>query len=180
MKQDRSVPTDEDHKARLMRFVCVPESGEGCWSWTGSKNEAGYGRIRVNNVEYKANRLSYAVHFNRDPGNFHVLHKCDNPECTNPDHLFLGTHADNMRDASIKGRWAEKGRGISRNAGAKNSQSKITPEIVAEIRSLSGVITQREIAARYGLRQSTVSPIINGHRWRDAAAALETGKIRRV
>lgn len=71
-----------------------------CWEWIGDKNEKGYGRF--NNK--KAHRLMYEMTYSLFPSNLHVLHKCDNPSCVNPEHLFLGTHSDNMRDKVSKGR----------------------------------------------------------------------------
>ena len=73
--------------------------------WLGAKAK-GYGMIRLGGMAEKkpASRVSWMLHFGPIPDGMHVLHKCDNPECTNPDHLFLGTHADNMRDKTSKGR----------------------------------------------------------------------------
>jgi|688.fasta_scaffold1093808_2 hypothetical protein len=81
---------------------CIPEPNSGCWLWL--KCEAkGYGKIRFKNKLATASRVSYET-FICDPGDKHVLHKCDNPLCINPEHLFLGTHDDNMRDKVSKNR----------------------------------------------------------------------------
>ena len=77
----------------------------GCWNWTGSKNGInGYGRITVEGKSYCAHRVSYELFVGIIPNGYNVCHKCDNPVCINPDHLFVGTRSDNMQDASNKGR----------------------------------------------------------------------------
>src|SRR6185312_412624 len=75
-----------------------------CWEWIAGRTIKGYGQLVVNHKTVKAHRLSWELSFKEIPKGLSVLHKCDNPSCVNPDHLFLGNHSDNMRDASIKGR----------------------------------------------------------------------------
>lgn len=77
---------------------------DGCWSWKGSKHQFGYGWIRHGNKTLIAHRVSYALHKGEIPDGMLVMHTCDNPECTNPDHLVLGTDADNQADKVSKGR----------------------------------------------------------------------------
>lgn len=82
------------------RFWDKVEKKEGCWGWIGAKTQ-GYGQLRIggrNDGMIRAPRLSYQIHFGEIPEGMVVRHKCDNPECTNPDHLEIGTHADNMSD----------------------------------------------------------------------------------
>lgn len=83
----------------------VTRDGDQCWSWNGATNGHGYGLLnRGDGVPAKAHRVSWEIHFGPIPEGLGVLHKCDNPECSNPKHLFLGTQKDNARDMSNKGR----------------------------------------------------------------------------
>lgn len=82
----------------------VPEPNTGCWLWEGATIRSGYGRHNINGVQMGAHRASWIIHNGDIPDGMHVCHKCDTPPCVNPDHLFLGTHADNMRDMQAKER----------------------------------------------------------------------------
>jgi len=126
--------------------------GDQCWGWKGHKNGDGYGTIK-DSTDYsgkKAHRVSYELHVGKIPKGMLVCHKCDNPGCVNPDHLFLGTQHDNMIDMAIKGRHT----------------GKLTPDEVAKIRTLSGTDTHKNIASLFGLSQQTVSAIINRKTWK--------------
>jgi len=82
----------------------VPEPNTGCLLWLGTVNRKGYGRIGVNKKAYFTHRVAWECTFGPIPSDKWVLHKCDQPSCIRPDHLFLGTHADNMADMEQKGR----------------------------------------------------------------------------
>ena len=80
------------------------QSDSGCWEWQRCKNPAGYGRVGLRGHDWIAHRLMWFCWHESDPGEAYVLHTCDNPACINPDHLFLGTQADNISDMCAKGR----------------------------------------------------------------------------
>lgn len=92
------------------RFLSKIKIIDKCWLWTGATNEHGYGKLSANGSWRLAHRVSWNLSNGEIPDNLQVLHRCDTPACVNPAHLFLGTHADNMRDMKQKGRWKWKAR----------------------------------------------------------------------
>lgn len=89
---------------RIPRFWARVQKGDGCWEWQGTRIAHGYGRLRVGSERVLAHRYSWRITNGPIPAGMSVLHRCDNPPCVRPDHLFLGTQLDNNRDRSAKGR----------------------------------------------------------------------------
>lgn len=85
-------------------FMKTVNKKASCWQWEGFVDRHGYGRSSINCKHQGAHRVSYQLFVGPIPHNKHVLHKCDNPGCVNPKHLYVGTHKDNMRDTSIRNR----------------------------------------------------------------------------
>ena len=129
-----------------------------CWQWAACKEKDGYGHFGRDGKMRRAHRLSWQFTYGDIPEGMCVLHRCDNPGCVNPSHLFLGTHADNMHDAAQKGRLAH---------GEENGRHKLTGEDVLEIRELlaKGALTQQNIADEFGVSQAHVSYIKHGKTW---------------
>lgn len=147
--------------SRLMPRVEY-ELNTGCWLWAGGLDGQGYGRIGIGRKCFATHRITYAE-FKGDPTGLNVCHKCDTPACCNPDHLFLGTQADNLADMSAKGR---HGHGDLR--GDAHPNSLLTRGAVEAIRRLAANsnLTQTEIGARYGVTQTCVSDVVTRRSWR--------------
>lgn len=136
----------------------MPEPFSGCWLWTGHAKETGYGVICWNLRPIRAHRLSWILFRGEIPKNLHVLHKCDTPSCVNPDHLFLGTHSDNMQDCLSKNRTAR---------GIKSGRAKLSESDVKEIRLLQeGGMSYRVIARQFSVDQRTIYDAVNGRNWK--------------
>jgi hypothetical protein len=131
-----------------------------CWTWEGLKDRKGYGRfVNTDTSQISAHRFSWEYFRGLIPGGLCVLHRCDNPPCVNPDHLFLGTRADNMADALKKRRIP---------LGEERPNSKLTLADAATIREWAPAgWTQRDLAAAFGVSQSLVSAILSGKAWAD-------------
>ena len=134
-------------------------SGE-CWEWLGSRNESGYGRFRIGTKTVRASRASILLSGGEIPDSMLALHRCDNPACVRPSHLYVGTHRDNTRDMVKRGRARVP-------HGESSPLSKLTERDVRFIRKsyAAGMGTCRQIAERFGVCDSHVSAIINRKRW---------------
>lgn len=133
------------------------ETDTGCWLWTaGVRN--GYGKFRYKGAAALAHRVAWELTFGPIPAGAHVLHRCDTPPCVNPDHLFLGTHADNMADRDWKGRTLH---------GERHGSSKLTEEEALAIRSeySAGNTTLKQLGRKYGISWSQVGHIVRGKNW---------------
>ncbi len=137
-----------------------PEPMSGCWLWMGAVNGDGYGRVWVKtarNRTPRANRTAWSLYRGPIAAGLSVLHRCDNRLCVNPDHLFLGTQADNMRDMAKKGRSTQG----SRHPAAILCEGDINP-----IRArLAAGQSAREIAADYGVSGAVIYAINARRRW---------------
>jgi hypothetical protein len=138
-------------------------SPDECWEWAGTRTRTGYGQHGYGrNKRTMAHRVSYqAAHGPIRPG-MCVCHKCDNPPCVNPNHLWLGTPADNARDRVAKGR-SVKWNG--RRSGENSPWAKLTAEDVLEIRRLRGKVSQSKLAERFSVSQPTICSAQNGRTW---------------
>ena len=107
----------------LERFESKFAKSDGCWRWIAYKNNDGYGKFMIDGRSQSAHRVAYQLYVGGIPPGMCVCHRCDNPCCVNPAHLFLGTISDNMRDCDNKGRRIGKGGGVS---GEKHWNAKLT------------------------------------------------------
>lgn len=141
------------------RFKSKYEINEsGCWLWTDCLNQHGYGIIRVDKRNKIASRLSYELIHGPIQSNMLVCHKCDNPACVNPDHLFIGTHKDNTTDMVIKGRV---------HLGERNHRSKLTNKDVLYIRSASSKgETTVTLGKQFNVTRHLIGDIVRRKIWR--------------
>ena len=149
-------------KDQLERYI--PEPNSGCWLWMGSIRADGYGTVSVTTATERKQKLvhreSYKF-YHGCPGDLDVLHRCDTPCCINPDHLFSGTHQDNMDDMNRKGR----GRPPP-SKGELNNRTHLTEKDVADIRRrYSCGETQTALGIEYKVYQQTISKIVHRKTW---------------
>lgn len=149
----------------VVRFWKYVQKGPGCWPWVGGRFPFGHGSFWLKGKNVKASRVAWVLKHGPIPAGQNVLHKCDNPPCCNPDHLFLGTLADNNADAKAKGRT----RGGA-PPGEGNGKSKLRTADVLEIRRAHAAGEARSaIARRLGVSHSAVGGVLSGRTWRHVA-----------
>lgn len=145
---------------RFWAKVDKSSTPDACWPWLGGHATAGYGVIGVDAWRVEgAHRVSYRLNVGEIPPGLEVCHHCDNPGCVNPDHLFAGTHAQNMHDSETKGR--------NRHPGLKGSEhprAKLTEASVREIRQSADDPTT--LAAQYGITRESIYMIRARKTWR--------------
>lgn len=135
----------------------VDKSGD-CWLWTASRSVKGYGRFSNEGRRHQANRVAYEMAHGPIPDGMLVCHHCDNPPCVRPDHLFLGSHAENMLDMSTKGR----------RSGARATRTRLTEANVRWIRECHAVLGSgaTELADVLGVPYYTVYDVIRRRTWK--------------
>lgn len=152
-------------KPIAQRFWSKVTKTEGCWLWIGAKNTRGYGKLskgRAGEGFIAAHRLSYELAYGPIPLGRNVLHKCDNACCVRPEHLFIGTQADNLADMTIKGH-----RRYRSHSGEDNGRAKFTLIGVRDVRRRFGEGELRSALAKgYGVNWSTVDRIVKGRLWK--------------
>lgn len=146
------IPLDERFWSKVLKT-------DTCWIWQAQLNNKGYGvfmyyskKLRRKSRQMYAHRVSWTLTYGAIPDAMRVLHKCDNPPCCNPEHLFLGTQADNMNDMASKGR-----------SGKGGQNAKVTPDQVRAIRS--DPRKHHIIAAEYGLKRMAILKIKHRQSW---------------
>lgn len=133
-----------------------------CWVWRGLVTKDGYGRISIYGKTVLTHRLSWVLHFGEIPKELGVLHKCDNPSCVNPDHLFLGTFQENMRDKINKKR---------HTFGSIVEQSDLTERDILEIRRRyesrsSGSNGSKSLSKEFNISQVSINDIVTRKTWK--------------
>lgn len=166
------------------RFWAKVARSDGCWDWSGAAVH-GYGVLQVDGAPRRAHRISWEMVNGPIPDGLFVCHHCDNKRCVRPDHLFLGTHQDNMDDAKRKGRFRWGGFVPPRRFGDAHPL-RLHPECIARGERQGGALLTENavrairafrragesgasIAALYGVHAGTVGSILRGKNWRHVA-----------
>ena len=169
MKKNLKRQPDDVLIKRIFEKITIDENG--CWLWDNDKQRGGYGMFWDGQKSKSAHRLVYELLVAPVDSLLCVCHKCDNRRCVNPDHLFVGTHAENSADMVAKNRqakglthWSFIHPEIKLDAkGSKNSQAKITESQVLEIRESDKTV--KELAAEYGMSYMGMYKVKTGVRW---------------
>lgn len=129
-----------------------------CWVWTCYRDKKGYGLLTWNGRTRRAHHIAWILAYGSVPVGLQVLHKCDNPSCVKPSHLWLGTNADNVRDKMAKNRGCK---------GEHHGAARLTESDIEQIKTLYNVhmYLQKDIAAAYKIDRSHVSRIVNNKKW---------------
>ncbi len=150
------------------RFWAKVQKGDGCWEWTGARKRQTrypYGLVWDGSRWLRAHRVAYELTHGPIPHGLNVCHHCDNPPCVRPDHLFVGTQADNLADARRKGHHFSPFRGRNQT-GSANGYARLTEADIPIIRTLAAEgMRQKDIAARFGVHRATVSYALSGKTW---------------
>lgn len=159
------------------RFMDKVSKTDTCWIWTGGKRHFGYGVFSMGGKLYGSHRMSWELFKGAIPKGMWILHKCDNPSCVNPDHLFLGTPKDNMGDMIKKGRNRPKNGWIAMmkvrkiHFGESNPRSKLKGSEVEQILSTPkrfGYMS--ELARKFNVTHEAIRSVINGKTWTNPRA----------
>lgn len=152
----------------VLRFWQHVRKTESCWLWTGANDgRKGYGKFTIasgsrRHTGVSAHRFSYELHHGQIPKGLEICHHCDTPPCVRPDHLFAGTRAENIADATRKGRMKRPD-----NRGQRHGMSKLTEKRVKIIRRLfaEGASNSR-LASRFNISPGAISGIVHRHSWK--------------
>jgi len=151
----KAIPPAVRLERRVAKFHSRHSLAGDCWVWKGARTTLGYGCFSWRGKQQLAHRVSWIIHNGVIPQGMCVLHRCDNPPCVNPGHLFIGTKKDNTHDCMSKNRFA---------VGERKPESKLTEAEVLAIRASAE--RGRRLAERYGVSPSTVCEIRKGRKWK--------------
>ena len=163
---------------KMERFWSKVKKTPSCWEWIGSKDKNGYGSFRFKGHSRLAHRVSWLLNGGLIPHGLFLCHKCDNPSCVRPTHLFLGNQSDNMGDAKRKGRMPSGEKSSMRlhpdriARGTRRWNAKLTDKIVLEIRGAAAAgWSFKTLATKFHVDRSQISRIAAGKRWKHVGGA---------
>lgn len=172
-KSIQKVNLHPDYERVFAKYTTLrPEIG--CWEWEGKKNKQRYGTACAGGKRIFAHRLSWALHNGECPADRCVAHKCDNPICVRPDHLFLATISENTGDMWLKGRGITPDpscnylkKDPSKAYGSKNCKAKLTDAQVIEMRERHAAGESAiSLAEHFKVNKTTAQRIVYGHLWK--------------
>lgn len=155
--EEQQAQQEAYRKKTVLRIYDKVSYVGDCWLWKGSLRPDGYGTIIYKQKHALAHRVAFTVFVSPIHNNLHVLHRCDNPACVNPYHLYLGTHQDNMKDRQVRQRGNQP-------KGSKRKNAKLTEEKVISIKADSR--THKEIAQTYNVDETLISQVKRGIVWK--------------
>lgn len=155
-KQRISETKNQDVGKRFWSYVDI-KSPDECWEWIGAVSRMGYGVFGHRHDYIPAHRMAWELSYGPIPNDMCVCHECDNKKCENPDHLFLGTLADNMADKVKKGR---------QSRGESSGNAKLTDSQILEIRELSKTHTPKQLATMFNVNTSHIWRITSRVSWK--------------
>lgn len=142
----------------------VPE--KDCLVWVGTRYRSGHGSVGFLNRLYRTHRVAWVLAYGTIPGGVMVCHRCDNPPCCKPEHLFLGSALDNARDAKTKGRMVVGLRNPNRPRGEASGRAKLTTEQIRAIRAeKTAGASLGELSGKYGVSKANLSSIVRRQTW---------------
>lgn len=143
------------------RFWSKVHKTDGCWEWTASCNAGGYGSFGIDRRTYLAHRLSWGMANAKDPGEMLILHRCDNARCVRPEHLYIGTQAQNVADRDMR----KRGRWVGRK-GISNTGAKLTDEKVRALRAArASGSSYTDLSAAFGVNRMVAWRIVHRKSW---------------
>lgn len=144
------------------RFWKNVKKSKDCWEWLGQKDYCGYGVIKFREKTIKAHRIAFELATGKSPIGLCVLHRCDNPGCVNPKHLYLGTPKDNAMDRMRKGRGGNL-------KGEHNGRAKLSLEQIETIRDLfsTGAYSKVKLGKIFGVSDAQIGNIVRGIHWKE-------------
>ena len=148
--------------AEIVARIDRSAGDNACWPWRGAHDRQGYGFLTFEGRRWQATRFFFTLTIGPIPKELDLLHRCDNPPCCNPAHLWPGTAKENIRDSITKGRWV-----VGDHTGGANGRCKLTDDDVRAIRqAYDNGATQRSLTALYDLGPSQVGRIVRREQWR--------------